>query len=270
MKKISIITINYNNAEGLKKTINSVQSQTCLDYEFIIVDGGSSDDSPNIIAMNAASITKWVSETDSGIYNAMNKGIAMATGLYCLFLNSGDYLFQTNALALAYSFLTGGDIVGANPVYIYGARSVEVVHPAKVTKDFMLKTSLPHQATFIKRSLFNNIGLYNEKNKIVSDWEFFLEALFIHNCSFTKIPFPLAVFNRDGMSYQPENRNIYNEEQLEVIERILPAEVENFKTAKRSLKQTSTAKKVKRTCIRLLQALLRLFGVHKEFIIAQL
>ena len=98
---LSIITINRNNAEGLRKTIESVLSQDVSDktqVEYIIIDGASTDESVEVIKSfennqsNKLQITKWISEPDTGIYNAMNKGIKMATGEYCLFLNSGDYI----------------------------------------------------------------------------------------------------------------------------------------------------------------------------------
>ena len=93
-----IITINYNDAAGLKKTIDSVINQTYTEFEYIIIDGGSSDSSLQIIKENANQINYWVSETDKGIYNAMNKGIEAAKGEYLLFLNSGDYLLDSLVL----------------------------------------------------------------------------------------------------------------------------------------------------------------------------
>ena len=98
MKKLSIITINRNNSAGLHKTIESVVSQTFTDYEYIIIDGASTDGSVDIIKQYANKITSWVSEPDKGIYNAMNKGILKATGEYLLFLNSGDSLHTYNVL----------------------------------------------------------------------------------------------------------------------------------------------------------------------------
>ena len=97
--KFSIITINYNNCEGLRRTIESVVNQTCHDFEYIIIDGGSTDGSVDVIKQYADQIDYWVSEPDKGIYNAMNKGVAVAKGEYCLFLNSGDSLHNNSALA---------------------------------------------------------------------------------------------------------------------------------------------------------------------------
>ena len=98
MPKLSIITVNLNKAKGLQKTIESVIFQTFTDYEYIIIDGGSTDGSKQIIEQYADKITYWVSEPDSGIYNGMNKGIKVAKGEYCLFLNSEDYLLSNEIL----------------------------------------------------------------------------------------------------------------------------------------------------------------------------
>ena len=113
--KLSIITINKDNAEGLQKTLDSVACQTWHDFEHIIVDGASADSSVDIIRNYAADVhsypVKWLSEPDTGIYNAMNKGIRLANGEYCLFLNSGDYLYNFNVLNEVFSITFTEDIV---------------------------------------------------------------------------------------------------------------------------------------------------------------
>lgn len=96
--KFSIITINYNNCEGLEKTIQSVIEQSYKGYEYIVIDGGSTDGSIDIIKKYEPSITFWVSEKDSGIYNAMNKGIRHSTGEYLNFMNSGDTFYEPEVL----------------------------------------------------------------------------------------------------------------------------------------------------------------------------
>ena len=113
--KVTVITINYNNLHGLKRTIPSVLSQTCDDFEYIVVDGGSTDGSKEYIESQKG-IDQWVSEKDKGIYNAMNKGISMAHGEYCIFMNSGDHFFSTYSLENAYKELDGtGYCVGQQP-----------------------------------------------------------------------------------------------------------------------------------------------------------
>jgi glycosyltransferase involved in cell wall biosynthesis len=99
MNKISVITINYNNLNGLINTVTSVFDQTYLQREFIIIDGGSTDGSKEFIEKKSTEFTYWVSEKDKGVYHAMNKGLAKATGDFCLFLNSGDILFKNNILS---------------------------------------------------------------------------------------------------------------------------------------------------------------------------
>ena len=109
-KKLSVITINYNNKNGLIKTINSVINQTYKDFEFIIIDGGSTDGSLEVIQEYSGQINYWVSEPDNGIYHAMNKGIVMAKGEYCNFMNSGDCFFDEQVLKNAFSHNLSVDI----------------------------------------------------------------------------------------------------------------------------------------------------------------
>ena len=118
MPKISIITINYNNLEGLKRTMESVVNQTWREFEYIVIDGGSTDRSAAYIASQSENIDYWVSEPDNGIYNAMNKGIAKATGEYLLFLNSGDSFYDANVLQNVSNFFNNDlSIIYGNSVY---------------------------------------------------------------------------------------------------------------------------------------------------------
>ena len=97
--KISIITVNYNDKDGLEKTIKSVLNQENTVFEYLVIDGNSADGSKDVIEKYKDKIDYWVSEPDSGIYNAMNKGILAATGDYLLFLNSGDWLYENDSIA---------------------------------------------------------------------------------------------------------------------------------------------------------------------------
>ena len=198
--KISIITINYNNAVGLEKTLQSVFSQTCADYEYIVIDGGSADDSKNIIVDNRDKFSYWCSEKDSGIYNAMNKGIRKAAGEYLLFLNSGDCFHDTTVLADMYPSLSGEDIVYGDLLFRYAdGRDDLVVYPNVLCMDYFLQRSLGHPASFIKRSLFENC-LYTETLKLVSDWEFFLKKIVLSECSYKHVRRTVSVFNMEGIS----------------------------------------------------------------------
>ena len=117
MKKLSIITVNKNNAEGLRKTIESVVCQTFKDFEYIVIDGASTDESVAVIETYLANVTYWVSKPDRGIYEAINKGIKVAVGEYCLFLNSGDYLSSDSILEKAFSYGFFEDIVYGDVIF---------------------------------------------------------------------------------------------------------------------------------------------------------
>lgn len=195
-KRLSIITINYNNRDGLKKTIESVINQTFQDYEYIIIDGGSTDGSIDVIKEFLDRITYWISEKDSGIYNAMNKGVLVAHGEYVQFLNSGDILYNENVLANVFAIPFREDIVCGNLLFDNG-KIWEV--PDDVTMEFFLNGSLPHPSSFIKRVLFEEHA-YNEQFKIAGDWEFFVFHLVLKNALYNKINIKIAVFDTNGIS----------------------------------------------------------------------
>lgn len=181
MKKLSVITINYNNASGLELTMESVFGQTFIDVEYVVIDGGSSDGSKELIQANAAKIDFWCSENDKGVYNAMNKGVLHATGEYVLFLNSGDYLYDSSVLAKILPSLTGEGIVYGDLMFMPegGGEGSVFVYPEILDVDYFMERSLGHPASFIKRELLT-VSPYNEEYRIVSDWEFFSGRLFMN------------------------------------------------------------------------------------------
>lgn len=197
--KISIITINYNNKIGLQKTIESVVKQTYNDYEYIIIDGGSTDGSCDVIRNFSNCVTYWVSERDGGIYNAMNKGIKESSGDYCLFLNSGDVLRNGNVLTLFAESVPISDIVSCG-IEIEQSTSYTMLPPKEISLFSLYHSSLAHQSTFIKRALFDRIGGYREEYRIMSDWCFFIEALIKHQCSYEYRDFIVSIFDTTGIS----------------------------------------------------------------------
>ncbi|HQH24785.1 MAG TPA: glycosyltransferase family 2 protein [Bacteroidales bacterium] len=220
---LSIITINFNNYSGLLKTIKSVINQGYKSFEFIVIDGSSTDGSLDIIKQYSGNISYWISEPDSGIYNAMNKGILQASGEYCLFLNSGDYFYDNNVLDSVFKFKFEEDLVYGQQ-YIYKGEYIlsAFLEPEYITFKSFLKSTLPHQCTFIKRQLFEIVGLYNENNKIVSDWEFNLLALFKYNCSLKKIDLPIAVFDLSGISNKQDSMELHQKEKIIAISKHFP------------------------------------------------
>ncbi|WP_050855202.1 glycosyltransferase family 2 protein [Flavobacterium frigoris] len=205
MFKLSIITINYNNLGGLMSTITSVQNQTWQGFEYIVIDGGSNDGSKEYLLRHNQYIDYWVSEPDKGIYNAMNKGIKEAKGTYLLFLNSGDHFFNEKVLELNHAVLIQNDLICFNLQMVRNGISKIAKSPANPCFSDLYTTSLPHPATFIKRELFNKVGLYDENLRIVSDWKFFLLALFKFNSSYLKVEQTLSTFYLDGVSTLEDN-----------------------------------------------------------------
>lgn len=198
--KISIITINFNNLTGLQKTINSVVSQTYKDFEWIIIDGGSTDGSRELIAGFSDYISYWVSEPDNGIYNAMNKGIRASHGEYLLFLNSGDYLYKDDVLERVVPLLRGTDFYVGKELTDYGAlKDPKVDDPQELCR-VLLELSLPHQSTFIHNRVFDTYGMYDETKRIVADWSLCYHSLILGNATIKKIPFIISVFDSSGLS----------------------------------------------------------------------
>ena len=194
--KLSIITINFNNRDGLRKTIESVVNQTWQEFEYIIIDGGSTDGSVEVIKEFADHIDYWVSEPDKGIYDAMNKSIDQAKGEYCLFMNSADTIYEKTTLEKVNAELDGTDIISGKMLLANGNWGIP--HQDITLKHFFNGT-LPHQATFIRSALFAQYP-YDTHYRIVSDWKFWVEALICGNCSYKSIDQQIAVFDGSGIS----------------------------------------------------------------------
>lgn len=232
--KLSIITINRNNAEGLRKTMESVFVQTCRDFEYIVVDGASTDESVDVIrgsALQAEDLDfKWISEPDSGIYNAMNKGIEIAQGVrvvdalnrstlcedknkgnvggYVLMLNSGDYLVDEHVVERILPELYGTDIIQGNELTInndqisihsgYGRSGITFID--------VMKNHFLHQASFCRCELFNKYGYFDESYKINGDTVFYAKCLGFGNATFKYVDQNIAYFDTEGISADPEGK----------------------------------------------------------------
>ena len=194
---ISVITINHNNHAGLLKTIDSVVNQTYNNFEYIIIDGGSTDGSVDVIKKYADRIDYWVSEPDNGIYNAMNKGIDVAKGEYCIFLNSGDSFCDYQTLSLSLPFLDGTDVVAGYAKLDTGEIGTL---PKEITLQSLYNHQHPcHQSSFIKTELLKKYR-YDEKYKLVSDWKFFIQIFIYNNSSYKPIDVVVSVYDTNGIS----------------------------------------------------------------------
>lgn len=215
---LSVITINYNNQSGLEKTVRSVYDQSYKDFEFIIVDGNSNDGSKNIInKCSNVPNSIAISEADTGIYNAMNKGVGLAHGDYCLFMNSGDVFFDNNVIKNVVPYLTGEfkilSGIGCFPSYM-----LQPVEPEQISLSFFLKESISHQSTFIERTLLLKMP-YNENYKIVADLEFFFKALLLQQVTYKKLDLKISFCDDAGASGDSEKSFV---ERYQAIKSLLP------------------------------------------------
>lgn len=203
--KITIITINYNNLYGLIKTIESVFSQIFTDYQFFIIDGGSNDGSKEYIEAHSNNIDYWVSEKDNGVYHAMNKGLAKATGEYCIFLNSGDYL--ANNMVLENLF----DLVDFDSSIIYGTLNWENSNDYWVPKkdlkifEFIFHTPFSHQATIYRTKDLKSIGGYKENYLVISDWITMIKFYELRKIN-QKVELLISIGEKQGISLNFKNR----------------------------------------------------------------
>lgn len=224
--KLSIITINRNNENGLRKTITSVLNQSWSDFEYIIVDGASTDNSVDVIKNDISSVSEglnsriqFISEADTGVFNAMNKGIVMAKGDYLLFLNSGDFFVDNNVLSNVFCVMRETDILSCScRVSKNGEQVFITTPPTNYTFGFFYNNSLAHQATFIKKDLFNKFGLYREDLKFMGDWEFFVRTIVIAGASTQNIDVILTDYNMEGISSVSNNQYFIIKEKQTVFE----------------------------------------------------
>ena len=219
---LSIITVNYNDAEGLERTIKSVISQTFKDYEFIVIDGGSQDKSVDVIKKYENHIDYWVSESDGGVYSGMNKGVARAHGLYCNFMNSGDSYYNDYTLEKIFGNDIMEDIFVGDAIFYTDGTLTDSRPSRDISMYHFYSGALPHQASFIKTSLLQKYP-YDEELKIVSDWKFFIQSIIIDNCSFKYIDIIVAKYDNNGVSSR--NQMKMREEKEMVLRQLFPPRI---------------------------------------------
>lgn len=208
--KLSIITIAKDNLDGLCNTMASVANQTWRDFEYIIVDGASTDGSVEAIKQfeqdNEKSaqpiVLKWVSEPDKGIYNAMNKGTLMAEGEYCLYLNSGDCLYEADTLQKSFALNKNYDIFWGKMLFVSSDGSKDIRCTDRIDLDpFMLfLQTIPHQSCFIKRSVLLEENMYDEKYRIVSDHKLLYKTVVVDKRPSAFIDVLVSVMDGNGIS----------------------------------------------------------------------
>lgn len=212
--KLSIITVNYNNLAGLKRTFENIVSQSFHDYEWIVIDGGSSDGSVDFINERKNYFSFSCSEHDCGPYDAMNKGIVHAKGEYVNFMNSGDMFADEDVLLRTFANPLDADVLYGD-YYVIKDDIKELRTKADVLDlRHVCMFSINHQASFIKRALFAD-NLYDLSYKIIADRVWFVEHL-LHGSTFVHLPFPVSCFEFGGLSsnedmIQKEITRMYHE-----------------------------------------------------------
>lgn len=194
--RLSIITVNYNNSDGLRRTLDSVAAQTCREFEFLVIDGGSADGSVDLLRVDNGLIDYWVSEADRGVYHAMNKGVQAAHGDYVLFLNSGDTFYDSEVVARVLNELDGTDVLTGGTWLSFG-RAVPA--PKTVSMDALYAGTLCHQASFIHRTLLLEQP-YDESLRYVADWKFWVQMLIFREGTYRPIDVMIARYDWNGMS----------------------------------------------------------------------
>lgn len=230
--KLSIITINRNNAAGLEKTMQSVAAQTFKEFEYVVVDGASTDDSVEVIKRFAPQFgerLKWISEPDKGIYNAMNKGMRMATGDYYQILNSGDSLAAEDVTERMLEELEKQGF----PSMLYGNMIkcfsdghkllVDSFGGKPITMLGMFTGTLNHNPTYIHRGLFEKYGCYDESLKIVSDWKWFVQSIILGGEKPKYADINVTFFDMTGIS--ETNKDLDKAERKMVLEQLFPATI---------------------------------------------
>ncbi len=230
--KFSIITVCKNAEKSIERTMLSVVTQTYQNIEYIIVDGASTDGTVEIIKRYAGkySFIKWISEPDTGIYQAMNKGIRMATGDFLNFLNAGDYFVHYNVLGLVENNLDEGlDVIYGNCFSINpftGLGNIWIA-PENPDKYFFYISSLPHQSVFYKKELFDDYGLYDESFKIVSDWCFNLKVFCNSSVLKKHLDMVISIYSLDGISSR-DNETHKREREIHIKKNFSKEEIEGF------------------------------------------
>lgn len=224
--KLSIITITYNNLQGLKLSAESILNQTFSDYEWIVIDGNSEDGTKEYLEQIVPQPTYWISEPDKGIYDAMNKGIRKANGKWCIFMNSGDSFYDSNVLEKVFSqFPDHGDIIYCDAIFKHSDGELYIQYPNKLDIVFFCSKSICHQATFIKTQLLVDSNGYSTEYKIVSDWRAWIEWI-VQGRNFVHLPIIVCNFDTSGIG--STRIEAARQERKKVFEELLPEYVQDI------------------------------------------
>lgn len=234
MKQFSIITICLNEADAIRKTCESIVEQTSRDFEWIVVDGASTDGTLGVLEKFRKRIDCLMSEKDEGIYDAMNKGIALASGRYVIFMNGGDAFAAKNVLEKVANApqkdLIYGDLFFD---HVGGKRKS---YSDNLENGYLLKNMIAHQAAFYRRELFTKFGVFDTTYRMAGDYEFFVRLMEKGKVSHHHCPTPLAVFNTDGISGDKRYRTTRKQENHRIRKHYFPKYRRSLKAFRQELR----------------------------------
>jgi glycosyltransferase involved in cell wall biosynthesis len=220
---VSVVTVCLNDGAGLARTIDSVRRQSFRDLELLVVDGGSADDSVDVLRHSGDAVTWWASEPDGGVFEGQNKGARRARGEWLVFLNAGDRFASEDALRLALEGAEGADIVYGDVIWEKGTGERWISRqPDPLTLEFFMRTALPHQATAVRRSIFERLGPFDTSFRVAADHAFFMKSIVIHGARTKHVPAPLAVQVFGGRSTCEEWYPTLRLERQRAKEEVLP------------------------------------------------
>ncbi len=216
---VSVITVCYNSEKTIKDTLESVLSQNYRRIEYILIDGKSNDETISIIKsyenkfIEKEIIYKWISEHDNGIYDAMNKGILMATGDIIGIINSDDW-YESEAVSKIVAKMEKRIDIYYGNLKIYENEELKYIQiPDEGLEKLKKGMIIPHPTVFVRKEVYKKIGLFSTEYKIVSDWDFLLRA-YLFGFEFLRIDENIANFRLGGESYVFSNKYINEKNQV--------------------------------------------------------
>lgn len=198
---VTIITVCRNHAKLLERTIRSVENQTWQDKEYLVIDGASTDETMEVIQQHQAAITRWVSEPDQGIYDAMNKGVKMAHGEWVVFMNAGDSFASADTLQRVFQESQEADVIYGDVIKGGNVKKAEAPHNAH-------RMFFCHQSAFVKTSCLKAFP-FDTNHRMSADFKQ-IKQLYLSGKTFRQLDFPVANFDTQGVSNTSRSKGLYD------------------------------------------------------------
>ncbi|MBX3042559.1 MAG: glycosyltransferase [Candidatus Kapabacteria bacterium] len=223
--KLSVVTICFNEVSTIQKTIESVIKQNYTDFEYIIIDGGSTDGTMNIVNQYKNVVSRIISEKDEGIFFAMNKSLDLAIGEFIYFLNAGDFLVNNYIFSEIFEIVKSEDLIYGDVIFVYeSGLKFRRRSPKTLKPEYFFIDSINHQTTFIKLDLIKKAGGFDTSFKIAGDYDLILKLVYQEKCKTKYIEMPVSYFNLSGISSNSGFNELQNEERAICLKRYFDAD----------------------------------------------